>query len=52
MLRAPSPDIVSESILTGVGCGVWANAPNAQMKRQTIVADKLWIVFIALELFS
>src|SRR6476661_3963432 len=48
ILRAPRPDIVSESTLTGVGCGVWATALNAHKLRHRIVAAQLVIVFIAI----
>jgi hypothetical protein len=45
MLRAPRPDIVSESTFIGVGCGIWANTPLMDISAKAI-AEKQWIEFI------
>src|SRR6185436_8084706 len=39
MLRAPRPDMVSESTFTGVGCGTCAGTEDAKQNRQTIARD-------------
>src|SRR5438132_6772497 len=51
MLRAPRPEIVSESTL--IGCGVCAKAPPTNPRPRIIVEKKhIGLIFIAVESFS